>query len=113
VLNAEATQALSMFIHELVTNAIKYGALSVPDGRISVLWSRRQSTQGAGEELVLQWSEQGGPVVTPPHREGYGTVLIRELLTYEFGGTVDQRYAPDGLTCQVSIPLDRVVAEHG
>ena len=58
---------------------------------------------------MVQWTEQGGPEVKPPQREGYGTILIRELLTFEFDGTVDQRYAPEGLTCQISLPLDRVL----
>jgi two-component sensor histidine kinase len=108
VLNADATQALSMVIHELTTNAVKYGALSVPGGRISVSW-RRVAAQMSGEEIVVQWTEQGGPEVKPPQREGYGTILIRELLTFEFDGTVDQRYAPEGLTCQISLPLARVL----
>jgi two-component sensor histidine kinase len=108
VLNADATQALSMVIHELTTNAVKYGALSVPGGRVTVSWWR-EADQKSGEKLLLQWAEQGGPEVKPPQGEGYGTVLIRELLTFEFDGTVDQRYATEGLTCQISLPLDRVV----
>jgi PAS domain S-box-containing protein len=108
VLNADATQALSMVIHELTTNAIKYGALSVTGGRVSVSW-RREAAQKSGKELVLQWTEHGGPKVKLPQCEGYGTILIRELLTFEFDGTVDQRYAPEGLTCQISLLLDRVL----
>jgi two-component sensor histidine kinase len=108
VLNADAAQALSMVIHELTTNAVKYGALSVPDGRVTVSW-RREATQKSGEELLLQWTEQGGPEVEPPQRVGYGTILIRELLTFEFDGTVDLRYATEGLTCQISLPLDPVL----
>ena len=108
VLNADATQALSMVIHELTTNGVKYGALSVPGGRISVSW-RRETAQKSGEEIVVRWTEQGGPKVKSPRREGFGTILIRELLTFEFDGTVDLRYAPEGLTCQISLPLDRVL----
>jgi len=62
---------------------------------------------------VLQWSEKGGPEVKLPHCEGYGTKLIRELLKYEFDGAVDQRYAPEGLTCEFVLPLDRLLAKHG
>jgi two-component sensor histidine kinase len=108
VLNADATQALWMVIHELTTNAVKYGALSVPGGRVMVSW-RWEADRKSDEELLLHWTEQGRPVVKPPEREGYGRVLIRELLTFEFDGTVDQRYATEGLTCQISLPLDRVL----
>jgi PAS domain S-box-containing protein len=108
VLNADATQALSMVIHELTTNAVKYGALSVPEGHVTVSW-RQETAQESHGQLVLQWREQGGPVVKPPKLEGYGTNLIRELLTYEFQGTVEQHYAPEGLTCQIVLPLERVL----
>jgi PAS domain S-box-containing protein len=110
VLNADATQALSMVIHELTTNAVKHGAWSAPNGRIAVSW-RREAAQAIGDDLVLQWSERGGPLVKPPRGKGYGTTLIRELLKYELGGTVEQRYLPEGLTCQISLPLDRVLAK--
>ena len=108
VLNADATQALSMVIHELTTNAVKYGALSVPEGHVSVSW-RQETAQEVRGHLVLQWREQGGPAVEPPKREGYGTNLIRELMTYEFDGTVEQGYAPEGLMCQIVLPLERVL----
>lgn len=109
VLNTDATQALSMVIHELTTNAVKYGALSVPEGHVAVSW-RQETALGAREMFVLEWREYGGPVVKPPKRKGYGTNLIRELLTYEFSGTVDQHYAPEGLTCNIVLPLDRLLA---
>jgi PAS domain S-box-containing protein len=108
VLNADATQALCMVVHELTTNAVKYGAFSVPEGHVTVSWWQEPAQEARGQ-LVLQWREQGGPAVKPPKREGYGTNLIRELLTYEFDGTVDQRYAPEGLTCQIVLPLERVL----
>jgi PAS domain S-box-containing protein len=112
VLNPNATHALSMVFHELTTNAVKYGALSVPEGSVTVSW-RREAFQATGEELVLRWSEKGGPAVKLPHCEGYGTQLIRELLKYEFDGAVNQRYAPEGLTCEIVLPLDRLLAKHG
>jgi two-component sensor histidine kinase len=101
-----------LVIHELTTNAVKYGALSVPGGRISVSW-RQVAAEKPGEEIVVQWIEQGGREVKPPQREGYGTILIRELLTFEFEASVDQRYAPKGLTCQISLPVDRVLEKPG
>jgi PAS domain S-box-containing protein len=108
VLKPDATQVLSMVIHELATNAAKYGALSVSEGRVTVSWQRK-SVDGAGEVLVLRWSEQGGPEVKAPGREGYGTNVIRELLTYELGGAVELRYPPGGATCE-SMPIDRLLA---
>ena len=56
---------------------------------------------------------KGGPEVKLPHREGYGTKLIHGLLKYEFDGTVDQRYAPEGLTCEILLPVDLLLAKHG
>jgi len=110
VLNADATQALSMVIHELTTNAVKYGALSAPEGNVTVSW-RQETAPDGREQLALQWHERGGPVVERPKHHGYGTNLIRELLTYEFHGTVDQRFAPEGLTCQIVLPLDRLISK--
>jgi PAS domain S-box-containing protein len=105
VLNPDAVQTLTMVIHELTTNAVKHGALSSPDGRITVSWRRKPAQEADEEQLALQWSERGGPTVKRPQREGYGTTLIRELLTYEFDGSVAQHYSPEGLVCQISLPL--------
>jgi two-component sensor histidine kinase len=60
--------------------------------------------------LVLGWIEQDGPEVKAPQREGYGTRLIRELLKFEFGGTVEHRFSPGGVTCEISLPLERSLA---
>jgi two-component sensor histidine kinase len=105
LLNPDATQAVSMVIHELTTNAVKYGALSVPEGHITVSW-KREPERG----LVLRWSEQDGPEVKAPQREGYGTRLIRELLKFEFGGTVQHHFSPGGEICEISLPLERSLA---
>lgn len=91
LLNPDATQAVSMVIHELTTNAAKYGALSVPEGHITVSWEREPE-----RGLILRWIEQGGPEVKVPQRDGYGASLIRELLAFEFGGTVEHRFLPGG-----------------
>jgi PAS domain S-box-containing protein len=108
MLNPDATQALSMVIHELTTNAVKHGALSVPNGHITVSWE--QPERGTDEALMLRWIEQGGPEVKALQREGYGCSLIRELLTFEFGGTVEHRFSPGGVTCEISLPLERSLA---
>jgi PAS domain S-box-containing protein len=105
LLNPDATQAVSMVIHELTTNAVKHGALSVPEGHITVSW-KREPERG----IVLRWIEQDGPEVKAPQREGYGTRLIRELLKFEFGGTVEHRFSPGGVTCEISLPLERSLA---
>jgi two-component sensor histidine kinase/integral membrane sensor domain MASE1 len=99
VLHAEAGQAVAMAVHELVTNAAKYGALSVERGRVSVQW-----TYGSGAGVVLDWVETGGPPVAAGERSGYGTSVITDLVPYELGGTVDLNLAPDGVRCRLQIP---------
>ena len=102
-LTAEAGQALAMALHELATNAAKYGALSCKDGRVSVRWNLARS--GCAENLLsIHWEETGGPIVLPPGRTGYGTSVIRDLIPYELGGTVDLVHARDGVRCKVEIP---------
>jgi PAS domain S-box-containing protein len=88
VLNAEAGQAFAMLFHELVTNAAKFGAISVKSGRVSVRWHLMRNGQSESW-LCIQWQESGGPPVVPPARSGYGTSVVRELVPYELGGSVD------------------------
>ena len=103
ILAAEATQPVSMVLHELATNAAKYGALSNSHGRVSVFW-RKHSNGDARSKLVLEWIEAGGPPVIVPNHTGYGTSVIRELIPYELGGTVDYELAGEGVWCRVEIP---------
>jgi PAS domain S-box-containing protein len=102
-LTAVATQALAMVLHELATNAAKYGALSTPQGRVSVLWEWRLNGR-APASLKLEWHEQGGPAITTPTGAGYGTSVIRDLIPYELGGTVELEFASGGVRCIVVIP---------
>jgi PAS domain S-box-containing protein len=104
-LGAPATQAVAMVLHELVTNAVKYGALSIPGGRVSVSWERKLNGSAA-TNLSLVWREVGGPPVAPEVRSGYGTGLIRELIPHELGGNVDLAFASDGACCRIEIPLE-------
>jgi PAS domain S-box-containing protein len=104
MLTAEATQALAMVLHELVTNAAKYGALSTQGGRVSVNWDRRPSGNAA-HSLMFEWREVGGPPVVVSSRSGYGTSLIRDLIPHELGGAVDLVLASDGACCRIEIPL--------
>jgi two-component sensor histidine kinase len=104
MLGAPATQALAMVLHELVTNAVKYGALSIPDGRVSVSWERKLNGSAAAN-LILVWREAGGPPVASEIRSGYGAALIRELIPHELGGNVDLVFASDGACCIIEFPL--------
>ena len=88
---------LALAINELATNATKYGALSAPGGTVSLAWSTDSG-------LRLEWSEAGGPAVTPPTRAGFGSRLIKTLLAKDFGGTVDLRYEPGGVICRLDAP---------
>jgi PAS domain S-box-containing protein len=101
VLAAEATQPLSMVLHELATNATKYGALSSRRGRVSVSWERQSSSH---DPLTLEWLETGGPTIVAPGPSGYGSSVIRDLIPYELGGSVDYVLASGGVRCRVEIP---------
>jgi PAS domain S-box-containing protein len=94
--------SLSMAVHELGTNAVKYGSLSVPNGRVWVEWTLAQS---APAHLVLHWQERGGPPVEPPTRQGFGTRLIVRSLAQELAGKVHLTYGRDGLECVISAPI--------
>ncbi|WP_193227803.1 PAS domain-containing sensor histidine kinase [Aureimonas psammosilenae] len=104
-LGPKASLALSLIVHELSTNAVKYGALSVPEGRIHVGWQRRFDPLAAGSELVFEWRESGGPPVAPPTRRSFGTRLIEMGLTGASAGSCELVYAPDGLVCRLTAPL--------
>jgi PAS domain S-box-containing protein len=103
MLTSAQTQALAMVIHELVTNAAKYGALSIPDGRVSVNWDRAGADTSA--VLTVIWREFGGPPIKAQVRLGYGSNLIRDLIPHELGGAVDLTFPSDGACCKIEIPL--------
>jgi two-component sensor histidine kinase/integral membrane sensor domain MASE1 len=107
-LTSAQTQAVAMVIHELVTNAAKHGALSSPNGRVSVRWDRIGAK--AASILTVTWCELGGPPVATSIQSGYGSNLIRDLIPHELGGTVDLIFASDGLSCKMEIPLRMSVA---
>jgi PAS domain S-box-containing protein len=104
MLSAEAGQTMGMVLHELVTNAAKYGALSAPSGRVSIRW-RLPANGSASDRLVFKWRETGGPLVVSPRKSSYGMHVVRELVPYELGGTVDYVLSPEGAQCQMDIPL--------
>ena len=94
---------VSMMLHELATNAAKYGALSNDTGEVFVDW--RELGAGSGRRVRLDWRETGGPSVAAPARKGFGTTLIQRGLTAQLGGKADIEFAPDGLRCTLEWPL--------
>ena len=102
MLTAAETQAVAKVLHELATNAAKYGALSIPGGQVSVNWDRKSN--GDGTNLMLVWEELGGPPVKSEVHASYGTNLIRHLIPHELGGMVDLAFASQGVRCKIEIP---------
>ena len=95
--------ALGMALHELATNAAKYGALSKEGGQVEVSWSLTPAA--AGQRLKLHWRECGGPPVEPPQRKGFGSRLLERGLAHELDGAVRLDYLPQGLVCEIEIPV--------
>jgi two-component system, chemotaxis family, CheB/CheR fusion protein len=103
-LTAQAALTLGMVLHELGTNAVKHGALSEPDGRVSVTWSLED---GVGRrQLAIRWKETDGPRVAAPAAKGFGSELIERQVRHEFGGTVVVEYPPEGITVTLTLPED-------
>jgi two-component sensor histidine kinase len=94
---------LSMIVHELATNAAKYGALSNDSGEILVDWAKRED--GSGAHLNLRWREVGGPPVQPPAKSGFGSRLIEQSITHQLRGHAKIEYLPDGVVCTLDCPL--------
>ncbi len=103
LLRAEAGQSMAFVLHELTTNAAKYGALSTSEGKITVRW-HWPPNGGARERLIIEWQEIGGPAVAAPCKSGYGTSVIRELIPHELGGKADLTITPQGVRCRMEIP---------
>jgi len=99
MLEPEAAQSIAVALHELATNAVKYGALSVPAGRLLVEWWR--PAQGG---LVLRWTEHGGPAVKPPTRRGFGTNVINRMIKDQLKGEVRFDWREAGLVCEITMP---------
>ncbi len=106
VLHSAEIKALSKVLHELTTNAAKYGALSIPGGKVSISWGRKPNGQAAS--LILEWREVGGPPVVSNVQSSYGTDLIRNLIPHELGGAVDLMFAAEGVNCQIEFPLEKI-----
>ena len=101
LLPQKAVATLSLALHELGTNAAKYGALSVPTGRVSIIWTYDPKTSA----LSLRWQEKGGPTVAQPTRKGFGSRLVERLLAAELNGTSAIIYDAAGVVCEIEAVL--------
>jgi two-component system, chemotaxis family, sensor kinase Cph1 len=105
VLTPTAAMAFNMVLHELTTNAAKYGSLSVPEGTVDVRWD----VDPASGNLLIHWKELGGPPVAPPTRRSFGSVVIERSLRHELKGSCVLQFAPDGVACEAVIPAAHLV----
>jgi len=103
ILNPKCAVSIGMAIHELTTNAAKYGALSAKNGLIQVSWE----TAPSDNEVRITWIERGGPIVRPPRRSGFGRRLLEQALAADLNGTVKLDFREEGLTCLIAFPLNR------
>jgi two-component sensor histidine kinase len=100
-LTPESVQVLALALHELTTNALKYGALAQPSGRLSIEWQAEKDGY-----IRLRWRESGVTIPTPPIKRGYGRQLIEEALAYQLGAQTQLEFADDGVSCELVIPAD-------
>ena len=103
-LSPNVSVAMVLVLHELATNAVKYGALSRETGRVAIDWDLRGDEAGA-RRLYIEWKESGGPPVSPPIRSGFGSRLITTSVERQLGGAIALDFAGDGFACRLSFPL--------
>jgi two-component system CheB/CheR fusion protein len=106
-LNAKATVALGMTLHELTTNAVKHGALSDTRGKVAVTWS--PDAQGM---LTIRWVETGGPPAEASGRRGFGSMLIERQLAFELRGKSESHFSESGLSVTLQIPMDALAESY-
>ncbi len=104
LLPPRAAVAIAMALHELYTNAVKYGALANDTGGIAVEW---RLPAGPRPRLQLVWREHGGPPVSPPKRRGFGSLLLERSLAHDLDGSVSMEFRPEGLVCSIDAPLPK------
>ena len=105
LLSPDQAVGLGLILHELASNALKYGSLSVPSGKVELAW-KTQGRKGA-RRLALTWSESGGPEVEPPDRQGFGSILIRRSLAKVIDSDVTHEFRPGGVFAEISMPLEQ------
>jgi len=105
VLSPDAVQPIAMVLHELTTNAAKYGALSTAEGTLAVSWSRRPHDLA----LELYWTEEGGPAVVPPVRSGFGSAVLETSIRHQLDGSVRLEWRPEGLRATIVVPRSHLV----
>jgi two-component sensor histidine kinase len=110
-LNPDATRNIGLALHELATNASKYGALSVPEGKVAVHWEL--AICGRRRRFRITWRESGGPLVTEPTRRGFGRQVIEQVTTQALAGKVTHEFPPDGVRWTLDIPAAFVVSARG
>ncbi len=104
VLKAEAVQNLGLILHELATNSVKYGALSVPRGKVHIAWKDVIDEDDGESRLELVWEERNGPAVTEPSRTGFGTTIIKRHAAAAFAGRVEVDFRSEGLCWTLRAP---------
>ncbi len=107
-ITAAAAQVIGMALHELATNAGKYGALSTDTGHVDVVW-RLERADAGGRRFLMEWSENGGPTVVAPTRRGFGWSVLCQLTKESLGADVILEYAPTGVVWRLGCPADRVL----
>jgi two-component sensor histidine kinase/PAS domain-containing protein len=110
-IGSDAALALSLVIHELATNACKYGALSVPEGRVEIRWSMIKDPDTDKPLLAFSWAEYNGPPVSPPGSPGFGTQLIEMGFSGSSQARSELDYRAEGLRCRIITPLDELMAD--
>ena len=98
--NPRIATRLSLAVHGLASNALSYGSLSKPEGKVSVEWTVKDG------QLDLEWRESDGPTVRPPKQKGYGTRVVERVLAAEFGGTAELDFASEGVVLRLSAPAE-------
>jgi two-component sensor histidine kinase len=97
-----AINGIALTFHELATNAAKCGALSAPNGSVSVNWEKD------GQDLIVKWVERGGPAVSSPQVTGFGGSLVRNTVVRQFGGSLEYEWQTSGLVVTVNLSIERI-----
>ena len=103
MVGAAAVTSLALALHESATNAVKYGALSEPNGAIRIMWATQ------GDDFRLDWEETGGPaILVAPNARGFGSVLTERSIISQLGGKIEYDWQRNGLTLRMTVPLNRL-----